>query len=446
MKQGIPNILIFVRYPDSGRVKTRLIPALTPRAAARLHRRMTEYVVKTVQETGGAGTASADRCITICYTGAPKRDFRAWLGTDLYFEKQISGDLGARMLRAFETAFRNKASAVIGIGTDLPGITPGILRNAIETLRHKDVVLGRADDGGYYLIGMKSLYPQLFQGMDWGTKVVYEQTRGKIRQLGLESADMPHLRDVDRPEDLEIIRDDIGFSDVFSGKPSLSVIIPTLNESGTIGRTLRCLGRSEGVERIVTDGGSRDHTCDIAAREGAKVLKVQGGRAIQQNAGAAVAKGRILVFLHADTMPPEAYAERIRAALDRPSTVAGAFRFQTDDSRRVMRWVERLTNLRSKALQMPYGDQGLFMEKRIFDEMGGFQVLPIMEDFELVQRLRRRGRIVTLPEAALTSARRWQRLGVARTTLINQIMIAGFLSGMPIHTLHRLYLQTRKTR
>ena len=93
---------------------------------------------------------------------------------------------------------------------------------------------------------------------------------------------------------------------------------------------------------------------------------------------------------------------------------------------------------------MPYGDQGLFLEKRVFDEVGGFRDLPIMEDFELVQRLRRRGRIVTLPEAALTSARRWQRLSVVRTTLINQIMIAGFLLGMPTRTLHRFYIQTRE--
>jgi uncharacterized protein len=405
---------------------------------------MTEHVVKTARATPGPGIGPADVAITICYTGASKRDFCAWLGTDLRFEKQISGDLGARMLGAFETALRKGASAVIGIGTDLPGMTPGILRNAIEALRHKDVVIGRADDGGYYLIGMTSRHPRLFQGIDWGTGGVYEQTCERIRRLGLALAETPRLKDVDRPEDLEAILDDPGFSDVFSGRPSLSIIIPTLNESDTIARMLKCLGRSEDVEPIVADGGSLDETCDIAAREGAKVLKVQGGRAMQQNAGAAAAKGGILLFLHADTMLPAAYAERIRRALDCPSTVAGAFRFETDDQRRVMRLVERVTNLRSTVFQMPYGDQGLFLEKRVFDEMGGFHPLPIMEDFELVQRLRRRGRIVTLPQAALTSARRWQRLGMVRTTLINQIMIAGFLMGMPIQRLHRLYAQTRK--
>ena len=104
-----------------------------------------------------------------------------------------------------------------------------------------------------------------------------------------------------------------------------------------------------------------------------------------------------------------------------------------------MRLIEGLTNIRSSFFQYPYGDQGLFMEKRVFEEEGGFSPLPIMEDFELVGRLRRRGRIVTLHEPALTSARRWERLGVWRTTLINQIMIAGFVCKIPMHRLERLY-------
>ena len=110
-----------------------------------------------------------------------------------------------------------------------------------------------------------------------------------------------------------------------------------------------------------------------------------------------------------------------------------------------MRLVEQVTNLRSGLLQCPYGDQGLFMEKRVFEETGGFAPLPIMEDFELVRRLRHRGTVVTLGHAAITSARRWQQLGVIRTTLINQIMILGFHLGLSFPTLQRLYRnQTRR--
>ena len=226
---------------------------------------------------------------------------------------------------------------------------------------------------------------------------------------------------------------------VLTGRSMLSIVIPTLNEAADIGRLVERLLRAEAVECLVADGGSRDDTCSIAAQKGAMVLDVPGGRAAQQNVGAAKAKGRLLLFLHADTLPPDGYAGRIRQTLSRPAIVAGAFRFKADGAGPGMRWVERLTNLRSRVLQCPYGDQGLFLEARVFREMGGFAPMPILEDFDLVRRLRRRGAVVTLPYPAVTSARRWQRLGVLETTLINQIMILGFLCGVPVQTLQRLY-------
>jgi hypothetical protein len=160
---------------------------------------------------------------------------------------------------------------------------------------------------------------------------------------------------------------------------------------------------------------------------------------VQQNAGAAAARGRMLLFLHADTQPPEGYAEAVCKALDRPDIAGGAFRFATDRQGAVMRSIEWGTNLRSALLQLPYGDQGLFLEKRVFEAMGGFPEMPIMEDFVFMRRLRKRGRIVTLPEAVLTSARRWQELGVLRTLVVNQLMILGYIAGVPVERLARLY-------
>jgi len=433
------HLLIFTRYPVPGKVKTRLIPALGAEGAARIHRRMTEHVVGVVRATRKREAIGMALEITICYTGAQPRGFRAWLGTDLKYKPQHRGDIGARMHGAFEQAFRNGAEAVLAVGSDIPGITPEILHQALDGLRENHIVLGRAADGGYYLIGMKSLYPSLFQGMDWGTGRVYEQTRDAIRSLGRTFSDLPPLEDVDRPEDLARFQNDPRFMDLFSGKALVSVIIPTLDESTAIDRLLKHLHPSDTVQCIVADGGSRDDTREIATRAGASVLSVPGGRALQQNAGAGLAKGRYLLFLHADTLPPHGYADRIRATLAPPSRVAGAFQFKTDDSRPVMRLIERLTNLRSAIFQMPYGDQGIFLEKRIFDEMGGFRSMPVMEDFELMRRLHRRGTVVTLSDAAITSARRWHRLGLIRTTLLNQIMIFGFLTGISIQTLHRIY-------
>jgi rSAM/selenodomain-associated transferase 2/rSAM/selenodomain-associated transferase 1 len=400
---------------------------------------MTEYAVGVTRDLKKASALKARLEITVCCTGAPLKNFQVWLGRDVHYLPQRAGDLGARMRRAFDRAFRKGAGSVVLIGTDVPGITSDILQYSLRALCANDIVLGPAIDGGYYLIGMRTPFPGIFESVDWGTGSVYKQTRDHIRRLGLTCADLPPLQDVDRPEDLPVVCNDLRFSDLFLGKSLVSVIIPTLNESGVIGRLLDRLGGSKDIERIVADGGSHDHTCDIAARSGATVLKVSGGRALQQNAGAVAARGPILLFLHADTLPPEGYADKIRAALDDPSIAAGAFRFKTDDDRAVMHLVEWVTNLRSRVFQLPYGDQGLFLEKRVFDEMGGFPIIPIMEDFVLIGRLRNRGRVITLSDSAVTSARRWRHLGVIRTTLMNQIMILGFLGGMPIQRLERLY-------
>ncbi len=343
------------------------------------------------------------------------------------------------MGRAFQRAFEDGATLAVLVGVDLPDLTPGILLQAFEHLRYHDVVLGQAQDGGYYLIGMKRLHAGLFAAMEWGTGDVYERTSDQIQRLGLRFADLPVLRDVDRPEDLAPLKKDRRFADVFTGKPKITVIIPTLNESMTIDHLLKRLHRAGNVECIVADGGSRDDTRSIAARAGARVLTIPGGRAMQQNAGAHAAEGRILLFLHADTIPPDGFDRMIRRALNRPGTVAGAFRFQTDGSGMGMRLMAWMTHLRSILFECPYGDQGLFMEKRVFEEMGGFAPWPIMEDLELVRRLRHRGRVTILPHAVITSARRWRRLGVIRTTAINQFMILGFLAGIPVQRLARFY-------
>lgn len=451
------HILILARYPVPGQAKTRLIPALGPDDAARLHRRMTEQAVAAARAAGTVGNTA----VTVCFTGGPRRAFRAWLGTDLLFQKQPAGDLGARLHRAFAAAFRNGATRALAVGCDASDLTAELLRQALRALDEHDIVLGPAADGGYYLLGMTRLHPGLFRGMDWGTERVCAQTRDAIIRMGIDVTELPPLSDVDRPQDLDPLRSDERFADVFTGRPVVSVIIPTLNEATVLPKTLERVRRADGIEMIVADGGSQDATRELAHQAGAAVLEVPArlrcaeetvvrslagagehiavGRAAQQNAGAAAARGRYILFLHADTLLPDGYADMIRGALDCPATVAGAFRFAADVSRAGMRLVEWGANIRSAIFQWPYGDQGLFMERRVFAELGGFAQLPIMEDFDLVRRLRQRGRIATLREAAVTSGRRWRKLGAFRTTLRNQVMITGFFAGVPPERLARLY-------
>jgi rSAM/selenodomain-associated transferase 2 len=213
-------------------------------------------------------------------------------------------------------------------------------------------------------------------------------------------------------------------------QPKISIIIPTLNEAPRIARSISTAQKATNVEIIVADGGSQDGTPDIAKSSGVRVISTNPGRAAQMNAGAAAAAGDILLFLHADTQLPNGFDTCARLALAKPGTAAGAFELAIDDRRLSLRVVEIGVNWRSRFLQMPYGDQAIFLLAATFEKIGGFPNLPLMEDFEFVRSLQRFGRIEIISPPALTSARRWQKLGVIKTTAINQIVIIAYFLGV----------------
>lgn len=220
----------------------------------------------------------------------------------------------------------------------------------------------------------------------------------------------------------------------------ISIIIPVLNETANrIKSTLASVQNVENVEVIVVDGGSHNETVAIAQSWGVKVLSSTAGRACQMNAGVTAATGDILLFLHADTSLPARFEKLVPLTLAQPGTVAGAFELKIDSPMRSLRLIEKMVNLRSRFFSLPYGDQAIFLKASVFQDVGGFPDLPIMEDFELICRLKRLGRVAIIPTPVLTSARRWQKLGVLKTTLINQIVILGYLLGVPPSQLVKLY-------
>lgn len=219
----------------------------------------------------------------------------------------------------------------------------------------------------------------------------------------------------------------------------ISIIIPTLNEAKNIEGAIASTQPSVNIEIIVVDGGSIDDTVEICQSLGVKVISSSPGRAVQMNAGAAVAIGEILLFLHADTRLSLGFDAQIRQVLSQSKIVAGAFDLQIDASPLVFRLVEWGVKWRSRLFQMPYGDQAIFLTKKVFHEIGGFLELPIMEDFELMRQLHSRGRIVIINTTIMTSARRWLQKGVLKTTLLNQIIIIAYLLGVSPKKIHSWY-------
>ncbi|MFB2877583.1 TIGR04282 family arsenosugar biosynthesis glycosyltransferase [Floridanema aerugineum] len=188
-------LIIFTRYPEPGKTKTRLIPVLGAEGAAKLHRQLTETVITQLK-------GLANTLIEVHFTGGNQQLMAAWLGENITYKQQTEGDLGKRMATAFQTAFTKGIEKVVIIGSDCPALDSQLIASAFAALSQHELVLGPATDGGYYLIGLKRLIPELFTGINWGTSQVLQQTVEIAQKLKLVVAYLTTLSDIDRPEDL----------------------------------------------------------------------------------------------------------------------------------------------------------------------------------------------------------------------------------------------------
>ncbi|MCA1600133.1 MAG: TIGR04283 family arsenosugar biosynthesis glycosyltransferase [Acidobacteria bacterium] len=226
-------------------------------------------------------------------------------------------------------------------------------------------------------------------------------------------------------------------------RPSLSIIIPTLNEAHSLGATLDAVARVRGrVEVIVVDGGSGDGTLEIARERGTRVIAAERGRGLQMNEGACLARGEALWFLHADTTVPADTAERIAEALTEPRVVGGNFRVRFGGARRAAAFLTWLYPQLRK-LGLCYGDSAIFVRREAYNQVGGFQSFPIFEDVDLVRRLRECGRLVHLPVTIVTSSRRFEGRSFALTFIRWSFLQLLYWLGIHPRTLGRLYAPIR---
>jgi rSAM/selenodomain-associated transferase 2 len=221
----------------------------------------------------------------------------------------------------------------------------------------------------------------------------------------------------------------------------LTVIVPALNEAAGIVPTLARLEalRRARHEVIVVDGGSRDGTPSLAEPLCDHVLSAPRGRARQMNAGAAAARGDVLWFLHADTLAPERAADAIVAALADPARCWGRFRVRLTGRAPALRVVERAMNLRSCLSGIATGDQGIFVRRTVFEAVGGYPPIDLMEDVALSRRLKAIARPLCLRQQLVTSSRRWEERGILRTILLMWRLRLAYALGADPKRLARLY-------
>lgn len=220
----------------------------------------------------------------------------------------------------------------------------------------------------------------------------------------------------------------------------LSVVIPVLNASDRLSACLASLrdGETRPYQVIVADGGSTDGSCETATAAGATVVHAAQGRGRQLVAGAAAARAKWLLFLHADTWLEPGWAHEARAFMAGEPAAAATFRFALDDPAPQARRLERVVAWRASVLGLPYGDQGLLITRQLYDALGGFRPLPLMEDVDLVRRIGR-GRLRLLRSRAFTSAARYRRDGWVRRPARNLACLSLYYLGVPPAALVRLY-------
>jgi rSAM/selenodomain-associated transferase 2 len=228
--------------------------------------------------------------------------------------------------------------------------------------------------------------------------------------------------------------------------PFLSIVVPVLNEAALLReflKQLQMLGAD--LEIIVVDGGSLDGTPAIARDLADRVLTTPPGRAAQMNAGAAIARGEVIWFLHADAEVSANSVDRIRAALADPRVAGGCFRLRYPRRQWIYRVSDSLGNLGVNLFGFALGDHGIFCRRSAFESVGQYPIVPILEDAELYRRLRRAGRMVQLRDAIVSSPRTFEKCGPYRTTFVYFAILVLYVAGVSIPWLNKIYRRLHRT-
>ena len=385
-KKNNKALIVFTREPAAGTTKTRMMPYYESGQCADLHLSFIKDIHRELR--------NADADIIVSYTGGEPVKLRSVFGEKKVFIEQRGEDLGHRMYHALEDVFAMGYEKAVLIGTDIPELRAESINAAFAKLDGEDIVLGPTADGGYYLIGMKALHREAFDVKHYGESSVLEDTVKSIEKSGLRIVYVDTYHDMDNREDLagylRRMRNDKRLRTSSTGKfikanATISIIVPIYNEASTIRKMMdQLMQYRSGAEIIFVDGGSTDDTLKII---GDKFIVLTGvkGRAAQMNLGAEKSSGDILFFLHCDSVLPPNALDEIRECI--ADNEYGCFGVQFNSSNFFMLTNRIISNHRAWNRGLPFGDQGIFIGRELFIDMGMFPDIPIMEDYEFSMRL-----------------------------------------------------------
>ncbi|NLI82904.1 MAG: DUF2064 domain-containing protein [Deltaproteobacteria bacterium] len=462
-------LIVFMRYPEAGQVKSRLAASVGFSEAAGIYEKLLRRTLGVVTDfiTGRPHVQAY-----LFFTPPGRRvETEGKFPGPWQFQPQEGKHLGERMGRADLWARDRGFTRVVLVGTDVPALEVKDLEDAFDTLNCVDAVFGPASDGGFYLIGLRRSFPPLFSPSEWGVAEVLGRSETMLVAAGRTAFRLRTLGDVDRAEDLSLL----GMERLFQDR--LTVVIPTVSSPATL-KELLCrlqvqtwpgdeiimvcaedgmdgtgpgpsLQRGEGS--FPRNGGE---TCgetageentlpgEVDLRSGVtplRCIRAPRGRGLQMNAGVAAARGNLLFFLHDDSLPPAGFAYSIRKTCGDPQVSVGCFRLAFSPSNRALDAVAAWANFRSRFLKIPYGDQGLFCSKAVFEILGGFRFPFLMEDLDFVKRAGRLGKVAVLPQRITTSPRRYLEKGVLRASFQNHALMFLHLLGVDNRKLYSAY-------
>ncbi|UCC93363.1 MAG: TIGR04283 family arsenosugar biosynthesis glycosyltransferase [Thermoplasmata archaeon] len=439
--------------PTSVPVKTRLAASLGDEATVGLFRAFILDELSAIEDVG----------LTVFISLYPPGEgggFREWLGHPVTTLPQGGADLGERIISSLTEAMDRVEGPVVTITSDVPDLPVGHLEEALLALEGSDAVLASSSDGGFHLIGLRrdALSNDLFKGVPWSTGRALEAVRERLESRGLSVVDVSPWFDVDDGSDAEALGVRLSKDPSAAPRtatvleefpihghtgPWLSVVIPVLHEEELIGGTVDhvlSMGDPGEVEVIVVDGDVEGSTLAALGRDDVVGFTAPRGRGTQMNAGASKARGEVLLFLHVDTRLPDGAQDLIRMALAGDGTEVGAFDISYGSGGTVERMMAKLGNTRARLRRVPYGENGVFMTRRVFEELGGYPDVPIMEDVEMMLKVKRSGRdLVFIDHPVNTSVRRFHQVGFWRTNARNMAMLWLHRFGAPPEKLAAFY-------